>query len=49
MVTTKLGKIGERKSEVIAFVVSAGMNVTANNRHMKKMRKKLNSGKKVQI
>ena len=30
-VTTQPWKINNRKSEVIAFVVNAGMNVTANN------------------
>ena len=30
-VTTQPGEINYRKSEVIAFVVNAGMNVTANN------------------
>ena len=30
-VTTQPWEINNRKSEVIAFVVSAGMNVTANN------------------
>ena len=30
-VTTQPGEINNRKSEVIAFVVNAGMNVTANN------------------
>ena len=30
-VTTQPWEINDRKSEVIAFVVIAGMNVTANN------------------
>ena len=30
-VTTQPWEINDRKSEVIAFVVNAGMNVTANN------------------
>ena len=30
-VTTQPWEINNRKSEVIAFVVNAGMNVTANN------------------
>ena len=30
-VTIKPGEIYDRKSEIIAFVVNAGMNVTANN------------------
>ena len=30
-VTTQRCEINNRKSEVIAFVVSSGMNVTANN------------------
>ena len=30
-VTTQSWEIYDRKSEVIAFVVNAGMNVTANN------------------
>ena len=30
-VTTSPWEINNRKSEVIAFVVNAGMNVTANN------------------
>ena len=30
-VTTQSWEIHDRKSEIIAFVVNAGMNVTANN------------------
>ena len=30
-ITTQPGEIDDRKSEVIAFVVNAGMNITANN------------------
>ena len=30
-ITTQPGEIDNRKSEVIAFVVNAGMNITANN------------------
>ena len=30
-VTTQPWEINNRKSEVVAFVVNAGMNVTANN------------------
>ena len=30
-ITTLQGEIDERKSEVIAFVVNIGMNITANN------------------
>ena len=30
-VTTQTWEINDRKSEVIAFVVNAGMNVTTNN------------------
>ena len=30
-ITSQPGEIDNRKSEVIAFVVNAGMNITANN------------------
>ena len=30
-ITTQPGEIDDRKSEVIAFVVNACMNITANN------------------
>ena len=30
-ITTQPGKIDDRKSELIAFVVNAGMNIIANN------------------
>ena len=30
-IATQLGGIDDRKSEVIAFVVNAGMDITANN------------------
>ena len=30
-IITQPGEIDDRKSEVIAFVVHAGMNITANN------------------
>ena len=30
-ITTQLGEIYDRKSEIIAFDVNAGMNITANN------------------
>ena len=30
-ITTQPGEIDDRKSEVIAFVVNSGLNVTANN------------------
>ena len=30
-ITTRPGEIHDRKSEVIAFVVNAGMGITANN------------------
>ena len=30
-ITTQTGEIDDRKLEVIAFVVNAGMNITANN------------------
>ena len=30
-ITTQPGEIDDRKSEVIAFVVNAGMNINANN------------------
>ena len=29
-ITTQLGEIDDRKSEVIVFVVNAGMNITVN-------------------
>ena len=39
-VTTQPWEINNRKSEVIAFVVNAGMNVTANNFNILNPRKK---------
>ena len=39
-VTTQPWEINNRKSEVIAFVVNAGMNVTANNFNIYNPRKK---------
>ena len=38
-ITTQPGEIDDRKSEVIAFVVNSGMNITANNFYIYKSRK----------